>query len=191
MRFTLAATTLLLSSAALATTGPADPQRQSSQSQSQSQAQRCPPTDKEGTALTGSGLTPDFVTCNYSGAGSCTYFSDGGFSSGSSECPAFNAAATSASATSTETAPFLTGVPAPSASGASGSAVSASAHFLTGVPAPNPYSTFSTSGVPFITGVPAPSTSAKTASRTSGAHRAAPRVALGMGVLAWMGVMVL
>ncbi|KAF7293923.1 hypothetical protein HMN09_01188900 [Mycena chlorophos] len=55
----------------------------------------CPATDKDGKPLTGSTSTTDdegnlFAVCDYTGtggAGDCTYFSDGSFSSGSSECP--------------------------------------------------------------------------------------------------------
>ncbi|KAJ6565329.1 hypothetical protein B0H10DRAFT_2224216 [Mycena sp. CBHHK59/15] len=49
---------------------------------------QCPATDKDGTALTGSAPSGDFVTCTYVDAGPCTYFpADGSFSSGSSTCP--------------------------------------------------------------------------------------------------------
>ncbi|KAJ6611315.1 hypothetical protein B0H10DRAFT_2437575 [Mycena sp. CBHHK59/15] len=49
---------------------------------------QCPDTDKDGSALTGSAGSGDFVTCTYTDAGPCTYFSaDGSFSSGSSTCP--------------------------------------------------------------------------------------------------------
>ncbi|KAJ6554103.1 hypothetical protein B0H10DRAFT_2446524 [Mycena sp. CBHHK59/15] len=49
---------------------------------------QCPDTDKDGSALTGSAGSGDFVTCTYTDAGPCTYFSaDGCFSSGSSTCP--------------------------------------------------------------------------------------------------------
>jgi len=53
---------------------------------------QCPPTDKNGGALTATGPAedePGFITCTYQGgAGLCTYFpADGSFSSGGSTCP--------------------------------------------------------------------------------------------------------
>ncbi|KAJ7177249.1 hypothetical protein C8R43DRAFT_507093 [Mycena crocata] len=49
---------------------------------------QCAPVDDDGTALTGSAGSGDFVTCTYAGAGLCAYFpADGSFSSGGSSCP--------------------------------------------------------------------------------------------------------
>ncbi|KAK6996814.1 RmlC-like cupin [Favolaschia claudopus] len=52
----------------------------------------CPARDKDGTILTASGTTKegvaDFVDCTYPSAGHCSYFTNGGFDSGSSSCPA-------------------------------------------------------------------------------------------------------
>ncbi|KAF7338704.1 RmlC-like cupin [Mycena sanguinolenta] len=53
---------------------------------------KCPPKDKTGSPLTASSTTTDeagnvFATCTYTTAGVCTFFSDGSFSSGSSDCP--------------------------------------------------------------------------------------------------------
>ncbi|KAJ7097484.1 hypothetical protein C8R43DRAFT_1244388 [Mycena crocata] len=49
---------------------------------------KCAPVDDDGTALTGSAGSGDFVTCTYAGAGPCAYFpADGSFSSGGSGCP--------------------------------------------------------------------------------------------------------
>ncbi|KAF7291394.1 hypothetical protein MIND_01284000 [Mycena indigotica] len=52
----------------------------------------CPGADKDGARLATSDTSRDtlgnvFAVCTYSGAGPCTYFSDGSFSSGSSQCP--------------------------------------------------------------------------------------------------------
>ncbi|KAF9013760.1 hypothetical protein BDZ89DRAFT_1142452 [Hymenopellis radicata] len=51
-------------------------------------ALNCPAADKTGSPLSSVGTTSDgFVSCSYPQARTCTYFSNGGFSSGSSDCP--------------------------------------------------------------------------------------------------------
>ncbi|KAG7453074.1 uncharacterized protein BT62DRAFT_999108 [Guyanagaster necrorhizus] len=47
----------------------------------------CPPEDNDGGALLNTSNDGNFVSCDYADAGLCTYFEDGGFSSGSSVCP--------------------------------------------------------------------------------------------------------
>ncbi|KAJ7067581.1 hypothetical protein C8F01DRAFT_1228192 [Mycena amicta] len=72
-----------------------DQQQSTSQQQqagSISSAVNCPATDKGGSSLTSSSPSKDeagnaLVNCDYTSAGSCTYFTDGSFSSGSSQCP--------------------------------------------------------------------------------------------------------
>ncbi|KAJ7144616.1 hypothetical protein C8R44DRAFT_145610 [Mycena epipterygia] len=52
------------------------------------QSIQCATADKNGSPLTGSFPTGDFVTCTYAAGEECTYFpADGSFSSGSSDCP--------------------------------------------------------------------------------------------------------
>ncbi|KAF8916594.1 hypothetical protein CPB85DRAFT_1431909 [Mucidula mucida] len=51
-------------------------------------ALNCPAADKTGSPLSSAGITSDgFVSCRYTQARTCTYFSNGGISSGSSDCP--------------------------------------------------------------------------------------------------------
>jgi hypothetical protein len=47
----------------------------------------CPPVDNNNSTLVSQGLDGNFVLCIYESAGRCTYFSNGGFSSGGSVCP--------------------------------------------------------------------------------------------------------
>ncbi|KAK0492190.1 hypothetical protein EDD18DRAFT_523397 [Armillaria luteobubalina] len=47
----------------------------------------CPPKDNDGGALLKTSNDGNFVSCQYADAGLCTYFENGGFSSGSSVCP--------------------------------------------------------------------------------------------------------
>jgi hypothetical protein len=50
----------------------------------------CPPTDNNGSPLLSTGIVadpPNGIRCVYRAARTCTYFSNGSFSSGSSVCP--------------------------------------------------------------------------------------------------------
>ncbi|KAJ7169203.1 hypothetical protein C8R43DRAFT_1231804 [Mycena crocata] len=167
---------------------------------------QCTPVDDDGTALTGSSASGDFVTCTYAGAGPCTYFpADGSFSSGGSSCPAGIAqdpsvttagasSATDAPASSTspedppesesisrtntnDTPSSIPGVPAPSSTPSTPSS-------LPGVPAPSSSGTTPSQSLP---GVPAPSPSASQPGGALGLHTtgmASVLVAVGLGFLA-------
>ncbi|KAK0210198.1 hypothetical protein DFS33DRAFT_1378185 [Desarmillaria ectypa] len=50
-------------------------------------AATCFPRDNDGGALLSTSNDGNFVSCHYADAGLCTYFENGGFSSGSSVCP--------------------------------------------------------------------------------------------------------
>ncbi|KAK0441443.1 hypothetical protein EV421DRAFT_732920 [Armillaria borealis] len=50
-------------------------------------ATTCPPRDNDGGTLLKTSNDGNFVSCQYADAGLCTYFENGGFSSGSSVCP--------------------------------------------------------------------------------------------------------
>ncbi|KAK0227874.1 hypothetical protein IW262DRAFT_1479002 [Armillaria fumosa] len=50
-------------------------------------AATCPPRDNDGGRLLSTSNDGNFVSCDYADAGLCTYFENGGFSSGSSVCP--------------------------------------------------------------------------------------------------------
>ncbi|KAF9037409.1 hypothetical protein BDZ89DRAFT_1061568 [Hymenopellis radicata] len=47
----------------------------------------CPPRDNAGSPLLSTGMDGSFIVCVYQVARTCEYFSNGGFSSGSSDCP--------------------------------------------------------------------------------------------------------
>ncbi|KAK0185929.1 hypothetical protein F5146DRAFT_1143499 [Armillaria mellea] len=59
----------------------------------------CSATDNDGSSLLHTSNDGDFVTCVYHDAGTCTYFENGGFSSGSSVCPDSISAAAAPAAT--------------------------------------------------------------------------------------------
>ncbi|CAK5266652.1 unnamed protein product [Mycena citricolor] len=70
---------------------------------------KCPAKDKQGSSVTSSSQGSEngnaLVTCTYAVAGPCTFFTDGSFSSGGSDCPAGQSQGSSQQTTTTSAPP--------------------------------------------------------------------------------------